>query len=46
MGISIICEKAGTGTLSASKATAATVRDIEYIAFMLRSPFVVVTVVF
>jgi hypothetical protein len=32
--------------LIANRATAATIRDIEYIAFMVRSPFIVVTVVF
>jgi hypothetical protein len=45
MDISFISEKAGTGILNASKATAATIMDIEYIAFIARSPFIVVTVV-
>jgi hypothetical protein len=35
-----------TGTLNASRAAAATVMDIEYIAFMGRSPPIVVTVAF
>jgi hypothetical protein len=39
MDISFICEKAGIGTLNANRATAATITNIEYFAFMERSPF-------
>jgi hypothetical protein len=46
MGISFICEKAGTGTLNARIATAATIKDIECFALTARSPFIVVPVVF
>jgi len=46
MDISIICEKARTGTLNSSRATAAAIMDKEYFVFMVRSPFIVVTVAF
>jgi len=41
MGISFICEKAGTGKLNAIRTTAATIIDMEYFALMPRSPFIV-----
>jgi len=46
MGISFICEKAGTGTLNANRATAAAITNIEHFAFMERSPFLVVVFAF
>jgi hypothetical protein len=42
MDISFISEKAGRGMLSASRATAATITDIEHNAFIAHSPFIVV----
>jgi hypothetical protein len=46
MDISFICEKAGTGTLNASRATTATITDKESFALMPRSPFIVVPAAF
>ena len=46
MGISFICEKAGPGTLNASRATAAIIREIEYFDLIPSPPFIVVPVVF
>jgi hypothetical protein len=43
---SFISEKAGIGTLNASITTAATIIDMEYFAFTVRSSFIVVTVAF
>jgi hypothetical protein len=44
MDIPFISEKAGTGTLSASRATAANITDIEHNPFIALSPFFVVAV--
>jgi hypothetical protein len=46
MDIPFICEKAGPGTLNASRATAATIIEIENFAFIARLPFIFVGIVF
>jgi len=46
MDIPVIFEKAGTGTLNASRATTATITDMKYLTFMARSPLIVVAVAF